>query len=145
MLTSVEWSSTRLTPPSPPPTGPRARRPSVHERTYPIIIAKEEGKEFIMRLSYPAGLAVLALTAALALAPSAARAGCRDFNNNGSVNIADVQILGQCVSNCVLNPPCDVADCPAVAPGPLCGTGTLAGCADIFKENPGPGTDTVHK
>jgi hypothetical protein len=98
-----------------------------------------------MRLSYPAGLAVLALTAALALAPSAARAACGDLNNNGSVNIADVQILGQCVSNCVLNPPCDVADCPAVAPGPLCGTGTLAGCADIFKENPGPGTDTVAK
>jgi hypothetical protein len=97
-----------------------------------------------MRLSFTTGLAALAVAAAAALAPTAARAACGDLNNNGSVTVADVQILAQCVANCALNPPCDPADCPAVSPGPLCGTGSLDGCANIFDDpGGGSGTDTV--
>lgn len=98
-----------------------------------------------MRRTITTGLAALAVAAAAALAPAAARAACGDLNNNGTVNVADVQILGQCVANCALNPPCDPSDCPAVSPGPLCGTGSLEDCADIFAEATGAGTDTVGK
>ncbi len=65
------------------------------------------------------------LVAALALlAPGTAHALCGDLNNDGSRTIADAIVLSQCIAN--------GGTCPAVSPGPLCGTGSLAGCADIY-------------
>jgi hypothetical protein len=71
------------------------------------------------------GLAVAGLAAMTPLAAQAA-SGCGDLNNDGQRNSADVLILSQCVANS--------GTCPAVSPGPLCGTGNLIDCGDFVKD-----------
>lgn len=66
----------------------------------------------------------LTAAAALALAPAVAHAACGDLNNDGSRTNADAIVLSQCIAN--------GGTCPAVVPGPLCGTGNLASCGDIL-------------
>lgn len=78
-----------------------------------------------MTRSWKAMLGAWAAALAVASAPAAARAACGDLNNDGTVNSADVSILAQCVGSA----------CPGtISPGPLCGTGTLADCGDVFNE-----------
>ena len=69
-------------------------------------------------------LRVLSAAAALALAPAAAQAICGDLNNDGLRTTADAIALSQCIAN--------GGTCPAVSPGPLCGTGNLAACGDVL-------------
>lgn len=66
----------------------------------------------------------LAVAAFLALVPAVSQAICGDLNNDGARNTTDAIILSQCIANAGV--------CPAVSPGPLCGTGSLAACGDIF-------------
>ena len=66
----------------------------------------------------------LAAAALLALVPAVSQAICGDLNNDGVRNTTDAIILSQCIAN--------AGTCPAVSPGPLCGTGSLAACGDIF-------------
>ena len=66
----------------------------------------------------------LAVAAFLALVPAVSHAICGDLNNDGVRNTTDAIILSQCIANAGV--------CPAVSPGPLCGTGSLAACGDIF-------------
>ena len=77
-----------------------------------------------MRPTWKTALIGVAAAAVLA-APSAARAaGCGDLNNDGNRTTADAIMLSQCIAN--------GGTCPAVTPGPLCGTGNLADCGDLF-------------
>ena len=68
--------------------------------------------------------ALVAVAAAMVLAPAVARAICGDLNNDGVRTTADAIVLSQCIAN--------GGTCPAVAPGPLCGTGSLAACGDVL-------------
>ena len=66
----------------------------------------------------------LAAAVIVASAPAIVHAaGCGDLNNDGSLTASDCLVLAQCLSG--------GGTCPAVNPGPLCGTGSLATCGDI--------------
>lgn len=78
----------------------------------------------MMRARWTVTLLGFATVAAVALAAGPAHAACGDLNNDGVRNVADLLILQQCVAN--------GGTCPSVSPGPLCGTGSLAACGDIF-------------
>ena len=68
------------------------------------------------------GLAAATVMAAL---PASARAAtCGDLNNDGSLNASDCLVLAQCLDN--------GGTCLAVTPGPLCMTGNLSDCGDMF-------------
>ena len=67
-----------------------------------------------------AGIGLLLLTAL----PEVAGALCGDLNNDGARTTADAIVLSQCIAN--------GGACPPVAPGPLCGTGSLAACGDLL-------------
>jgi hypothetical protein len=60
----------------------------------------------------------------LAAIPASSYAACGDLNNDGSVNVIDAIIMSQCIAL--------GGACPAVSPGPLCGTGNLIDCGDVF-------------
>ena len=66
----------------------------------------------------------LAVAAAAALAPATSSALCGDLNNDGQRTSADAIILSQCIAN--------GGTCPAVTPGPLCGSGSLSACGDVL-------------
>src|SRR5215831_11893491 len=67
----------------------------------------------------------LAAAVIVASAPAIVHAaGCGDLNNDGSLTASDCLVLAQCLSG--------GGTCPAVNPGPLCGTGSLATCGDMF-------------
>jgi hypothetical protein len=67
----------------------------------------------------------LAAAVMVAGAPAIVRAaGCGDLNNDGTLTASDCLALAQCLSG--------GGTCPAVSPGPLCGTGSLAACGDMF-------------
>src|SRR5258707_12284331 len=51
-------------------------------------------------------------------------AACGDINNDGAFNASDCLLLAQCLSG--------GGTCPSVSPGPLCGTGSLSACGDMF-------------
>jgi hypothetical protein len=68
----------------------------------------------------------LCATAALLAAAAQVHAACGDLNNDGSRTLADLNILADCADG----------TCPGtISPGPLCGTGNLIDCADIFGDN----------
>lgn len=77
-----------------------------------------------MTSSWKAMLTAWVATIVIAGVPAMAGATCGDLNNDGVVNSADVSILAQCVGSA----------CPTVSPGPLCGTGNLNDCGDVFNE-----------
>lgn len=80
-----------------------------------------------MRSSWKAMLMGLAMAAALVSSPGLSRAQtCGDVNNDGNTNVIDAVILAQCLAQ--------GGTCPAVNPGPLCNTGSLADCGDIFED-----------
>jgi hypothetical protein len=79
-----------------------------------------------MRNSWKAAL--VGLTALVLGVPAArAQSGCGDLNNDGNRTIIDAVLLSQCLAN--------GGNCPAVNPGPLCGTGRLLDCGDVFGDD----------
>ena len=64
----------------------------------------------------------------LAGASTSARAAssCGDLNNDGTFNASDCLVLAQCLAGG------GPSNCPTVSPGPLCGTGNLIDCGDVF-------------
>src|SRR5262245_26956328 len=99
---------------------PRAARPFRDGSAGPTTVPRDE-ETIIMGTTWKPIVVALAMAA---LAPAAAHAACGDLNNDGSRTLADVIILSQCLAN--------GGTCPAVSPGPLCGTGSLAACGDVF-------------
>ena len=78
-----------------------------------------------MRNSWKASITGLAMAAALVGLPAQSRAaGCGDLNNDGTTNIVDAILMSQCLAF--------GGTCPSVSPGPLCGTGNLIDCGDVF-------------
>ncbi len=68
--------------------------------------------------------AFVALVGALALVSSSSAQTCGDLNNDGETRAADALLLSQCLAG--------GGTCPTASPGPLCGTGSLIDCGDIF-------------
>ena len=67
----------------------------------------------------------VAATVIVAAAPAIVHAaGCGDLNNDGILNASDCLALAQCLAG--------GGTCPSVSPGPLCGTGSLSACGDLF-------------
>jgi hypothetical protein len=66
----------------------------------------------------------LAAVLGVAAVPASVYAACGDLNNDGAFNASDCLVLAQCLAG--------GGTCPAVAPGPLCGSGSLAACGDMF-------------
>lgn len=62
---------------------------------------------------------LLAATASAQISPP-----CGDLNNDGNTNVVDAVIMSQCLVGGGV--------CPPVSPGPLCGTGNLINCGDVF-------------
>jgi hypothetical protein len=60
----------------------------------------------------------------LGAASSQAQSGCGDLNNDGNTTVIDAILLSQCLAG--------GGNCPNVNPGPLCGTGNLIDCGDVF-------------
>jgi hypothetical protein len=81
-------------------------------------------KEMDMRSQWKAVLAGLTVLALAGVPAAHAQSGCGDLNNDGSRTIIDAVLLSQCLAN--------GGNCPSVNPGPLCGTGNLADCGDVF-------------
>ena len=78
-----------------------------------------------MRNTWKASITGLAMAAALVGLPAQSRAaGCGDLNNDGTTNIVDAILMSQCLAF--------GGTCPSVNPGPLCGTGNLIDCGDVF-------------
>ena len=68
--------------------------------------------------------AAVSLVASLALVSNAQAQSCGDLNNDSNFSIVDVILLSQCLVG--------GGTCPAVSPGPLCSTGSLIDCGDVF-------------
>jgi len=79
-----------------------------------------------MRISWRGTLT--GLTASVMLSAGSAFAQisppCGDLNNDGSTNVVDAVLMSQCLVG--------GGTCPSVSPGPLCGTGSLIACGDVF-------------
>ena len=78
-----------------------------------------------MRISLRGTLTVL--TAGLLMSTAAMAQispPCGDLNNDGNTNVVDAVIMSQCLVGGGI--------CPPVSPGPLCGTGSLISCGDVF-------------
>ena len=79
----------------------------------------------MMSPQWKATLTGLAAAALFAFASAAAQAQvCGDLNNDGNRSIADAILLSQCIAN--------AGTCPTVTPGPLCGSGNMLACGDVF-------------
>jgi hypothetical protein len=79
-----------------------------------------------MRRQWKVGILGLAAAVLLLPAASQAQSDCGDLNNDGTVNQLDQIRMTQCVAGGGI--------CPAVSPGPLCGTGSLVDCGDMFAD-----------
>ncbi len=69
-------------------------------------------------------VAFVGLLASVALVSNATAQTCGDLNNDTNVNTIDALLLSQCLAG--------GGTCPAVSPGPLCSTGSLIDCGDVF-------------
>ncbi len=69
---------------------------------------------------------MVAVAALVLPAASLAQSDCGDLNNDGSTTQLDLIRLTQCSLG--------GGTCPAVSPGPLCGTGSLGDCGDVFAD-----------